>query len=226
MIAFLTGPMFVIALLVFALGMLGRIVWYIRGLDWRLDRVAYKPFFSFGLKGGLYSAVKWLVPFATDGWRRNPLLSAATFIFHLGAVLVPLFLVGHAVIMRSVFGFSLPALPMWLADILTILIMVGLVLFALRRLFLPQVRALSTAADWILLLLVAMPVVSGFVAAHSGVEAEGAYIAHLITGNLFLLVAPFTKFAHIVLYFLSRIQIGMDFAIKRGGRVRGPLFPW
>ena len=224
MVAFLTGPMFVIALLVFVLGMLGRMVWYVRGLDWRLDRVAYRPFFSFGLKGGLHSAVKWLIPFATDGWRKNPLLAAATFVFHLGAVLVPLFFVGHAVILRGVFGFSLPVLPAGLMDCLTVLTLAGLAALAVRRLCVRQARTLSTAGDWLLLLLVAMPVASGFASTHAG--AEGAYMAHLITGTLFLLLAPFTRLAHCVLYFLSRIQIGMDFAIKRGGRTRGAFFPW
>ena len=42
----------------------------------------------------------------------------------------------------------------------------------------------------------------------------------------FLILAPFTKLSHIVLYFMSRGQLGMDFAIKRGGATRGPVFPW
>ena len=29
--------------------------------------------------------------------------------------------------------------------------------------------------------------------------------------------APFTKLSHIALFFCTRIQIGMDFGIKRGG---------
>lgn len=226
MVAFLTGTGFLIALGIFILGMLHRVVWYVRGLNWKLDRVAYRPNLSHGLKGGIHSALKWLVPFATEGWRSAPLLTAATFIFHVSIILVGLFLAGHAVILRSVIGGSLPTLPAWLADTLTLLAIVALLVLILRRLLLPHVRVLTTSGDWFALLLTLLPLVSGFVAAHAGPEAEGAYVAHLITGTLFLVLAPFTRLSHLVLYFLSRAQIGMDFAIKRGGRSRGAFFPW
>ena len=48
----------------------------------------------------------------------------------------------------------------------------------------------------------------------------------MLSGELFLILAPFTKLSHIVLYFMSRAQLGMDFAIKRGGGTRGGAFPW
>ena len=32
-----------------------------------------------------------------------------------------------------------------------------------------------------------------------------------------LVAIPFTKLSHFVLFFMSRMQIGMDFGIKRGG---------
>ena len=226
MVSFLTGVGFIIALCFFFLALLCRIIWYFRGLDWRLDRVGYKPNLGQGVKGGAHSIFKWLVPFATLGWRRDPLLCLLTFLLHLGVVVAPLFLVGHAVILYHNFGVNLPTLPMWLTDILTILGLISLVLLAVRRIFIPRVRVLTTFGDWFALILVALPMASGFVAAHAGPEAEGAYIAHLVTGILFLLVAPFSKLSHIVLYFLSRLQIGMDFAIKRGGRKRGAFFPW
>ena len=226
MVAILTGPVFVAAVLIFVLGMIGRVAWYIRGLNWRLDRVAYEPFLSFGLKGGIHSAIKWLIPFATTGWRKNPLLALATFVFHLGAVMVLLFLMGHAVILRNTFGFSLPTIPQGMADVLTVLMLAGLVALIARRLICVRARSLSTPQDWFLLLLVLATAVSGFVSAHAGPWAEPVYIAHLIFGNLFLILAPFTKLSHMVLYFMSRIQIGMDFAIKRGGKTRGAWFPW
>ena len=38
---FVTGPLAWAAFLIFFFGVIYRIVWYIRGLDWKLDRVAY-----------------------------------------------------------------------------------------------------------------------------------------------------------------------------------------
>ena len=49
---------------------------------------------------------------------------------------------------------------------------------------------------------------------------------HIFAAELVLILAPFTKLSHIVLYFMSRGQLGMDYAIKRGGASRGPAFPW
>jgi len=48
----------------------------------------------------------------------------------------------------------------------------------------------------------------------------------VLTGEAFLILAPFTKLSHIALYFMSRGQLGMDYAIKRGGATRGGVFPW
>ena len=43
MYEFLTGPMLWAAFLIFVIGLARRVVLYIRGLDWRLERVAYGP---------------------------------------------------------------------------------------------------------------------------------------------------------------------------------------
>jgi len=214
------------SLLVFFGGLLARVIWYIRGLDWRLDRVAYKPHLAIGLQGAGQSALKWLVPFGTYSWRQQPFFTVAFFLFHIGAVLVPLFLAGHNVILEERFGFSLPALPMGVADTLTVLAIIGLVMIALRRIALTEVRILTTGYDWFILAVSAAPFVTGFLARLHVGDYDMWLLAHIITGELFLIVAPFTKLSHIVLFFMSRGQLGMDYAIKRGGATRGPAFPW
>ena len=200
--SFLSGIGFSIALAVFCIGLLYRLVSYFRGLDWRLDRVAYKPHMSAGMKGGLNSIVRWLIPFGTHGWRAQPFASLGFFLLHFGAVLLPLFLIAHTEILKSALGINLPQLPGLLADILTIAAIIGL------------------------LFLVIIPFVSGFVA-RMEMGSYGTWLTvHLIFGNLFLVLAPFTKLSHIVLFFGSRWQLGADFAIKRGDRNRGHSLPW
>lgn len=228
MIAFLTGPGLYVSLGVFFGGLAIRFVLYFLGLDWKLERVAYRADLGFGLKGGAHSAAKWLVPFGTYGWRAQPYVTVAFFMLHLGAVLVPLFLAGHNVILKEAIGFSLPSMPQGLADALTVLAVLGLLLLVLRRIALPEVRILTTAYDYFIILLVLVPFVSGFMAAQHAGGYNYWLLCHIISGELMLILAPFTKLAHIALYFASRIQIGMDFAIKRGGhsRKKGALFPW
>ncbi len=224
MMEFLTGPGLAISVLVFVVGMIARVVLYINGLDWRLERIAYKPQMSRGLRGAFSSIFAWLIPGGTHGWRQQPLMMAGFFLLHVGAILLPLFLVGHTVLLENALGISLPSLPMAIADILTYAALAGLAILAIRRVMVPEARALTGFKEWMVLLLTAVPFVSGFMAAQA--PSDMWTLIHLISGEVFLLVAPFTKLSHIVLFFMSRAQVGMDFAIKRGGATRGPVFPW
>lgn len=223
---FLTGPMLWASFLIFFGGMLFRIVWYVHGLDWRLDRVAYKPNLGFGLKGAFHSILCWIIPFRTYGWKKHPAMTLAFFCFHIGAIIVPLFLAGHNVIMQVNFNFSLPSLPMEVADALTLLAIAGIAMMALRRLTKPEVRILSTTYDWFILVLAAAPFVTGFIARLGVSDYTMWLIAHIVVSEALLILAPFTKLSHIVLFFMSRGQLGMDYAIKRGGSSRGAAFPW
>ena len=178
------------------------------------------------MKGAISSVFQWLVPFGTHSWRRQPYFTIAFFLFHIGVVIVPLFLAGHMVIMQERFGFSLPALPMWFSDAFTVLAIVGAFMMVLRRIALPEVRFLTNWGDWGILLLVLFVLVAGFLARMQAPGYESWLLWHIFSAELVLILAPFTKLSHIVLYFMSRGQLGMDYAIKRGGASRGPAFPW
>jgi len=91
----LTGYGFWLSLAIFFIGSLVRIGMYVRGLDWQLDRVAYTANRSLGFKSAFRSIYKWMLPFGTHGWRRQPVMTILFFGFHIGAVFVPLFLLAH-----------------------------------------------------------------------------------------------------------------------------------
>jgi nitrate reductase gamma subunit len=50
-------------------------------------------------------------------------------------------------------------------------------------------------------------------------------MAHIICGEIMLIAIPFTKLSHMVMFFLSRGQLGMDYGIKRGG-MKGKGLAW
>jgi nitrate reductase gamma subunit len=226
MLDFITGPLFLLSLAVFVIGLAIRAVLYVRGLDARLERVAYSYHTERSIPGALTSIFKWLIPGGTTGWRSQPVATFLFFLLHFGAVLVPLFLLGHTVMLETYLGISLPSLPGGVADVLSIMALSGLLLFALRRLSSPALRQLNSGQDWLILLLTFLPFATGLMARLDGSAYQTWMIAHVLSGELFLLLAPFTKLSHIVLFFMSRAQIGMDFAIKRGGATRGGAFPW
>ena len=123
MYAFLTGPMLWLSFAICLIGCVWRVVAYVRGLDWQLDRVPYGYFRNLAVRGALRSIFHWLAPYASRSWRLNPIYTAAFFLFHIGLVIVPLFLYAHGVILLERFGIPWPALPAGLADGLTILAM-------------------------------------------------------------------------------------------------------
>ena len=227
MMEFIEGPLLYISVAIFFGGLITRAVMYICGLSQNLERIAYKAHLGRGLAGAFTSIFKWMIPGATRGWRTQPFMMIVFFMFHIGAVLLPFFLLSHTVVIQYYFGISLPALPTGVADVLTILAILGLFGLAVRRVLVSEARALTTPHDWLIIVLTAAPFITGALARFCGGESyETWMMAHIICAEVFLILAPFTKLSHIVLYFLSRAQIGMDFAIKRGGRSRGASFPW
>lgn len=223
---FLSGPGLAISLLIFFGGMIFRLVWYFRGLDWKLERVAYRPWMKEGMKGGVHSIFKWLLPYGTVGWRAQPFFALCFFMLHFGAVLIPFFLLGHNVVLEERFGFSFPTIPQGLADVLAVATIIGIIFIVLRRIALTEVRILTTKYDYFILALVFVPFVTGFVARMHWGSYDFWLLVHIISGEVMLILAPFTKLSHMALYFGSRWQIGADYSIKRGGHDRGPCFPW
>ncbi len=221
----LTGPFFWIALSVFFIGMPVRLVLYFKGLNWQLDRVAYKAHPIPGLKGALRSIYKWLLPFGTYGWRTQPFMAIWFFGFHLGAVCIPLFLSGHTLFLESRTGISLPALSAGTGDILAWITIVSAFFLILRRIVLPQVRIMTTIYDYAILLLALAPFVTGMMARYQVGDYMFWLNFHIFSAEILLIAVPFTKMSHIFLFFASRAQLGMDFGIKRGG-MKGTKMAW
>lgn len=222
---FLTGTMFWLSLGICFVGLLVRFFLYFRGLNWQLDRVAYKAYPAQGFKGALKSIAVWLLPFGTYGWRRQPFMTVIFFGFHIGAVLVPLFLLAHNLFLKDKIGFSLITLNPLLADVLSWMVIVSAVFLALRRIALPEVRILTTWYDYTILLLSAAPFASGLVARYELGNYNFWLTLHILCGEALLIAIPFTKLSHIVLFFASRAQLGMDYGIKRGG-MKGKGMAW
>ena len=225
MYAFLTGPMLWLSFAICILGCAWRAYMYVKGLSWQLDRVAYGHNTDLAVKGALKSIFHWLVPFASASWRAKPVYATAFFLLHIGLVIVPLFLYAHVMIVAERFGVSWPTMPDGLADILTILAVLAGLFILLRRFGLSEVRIITTRQDLGIMAISLAPLITGFVAAHQSGDGNGWLLAHIITGEIWLIAVPFTKLSHAVLFFCSRAQIGIDFGTKRGGQ-RGSGIVW
>jgi nitrate reductase gamma subunit len=205
--------------------MTAKFVLYFKGLDWKLERVAYKAYPAQGFKGAVNSIFKWLIPFGTYGWRKQPFMTVIFFGFHIGAVLVPVFLLAHNVFLKNKIGIYWVTLNPVIADILTWSVIVSAFFLALRRISLPEVRILTTAYDYFILFLSVAPFITGLIARYEIGNYSFWLTLHILCGEALLIAIPFTKLSHIVLFFASRAQIGMDYGIKRGG-MKGKSMAW
>jgi len=205
--------------------MSAKFVLYFKGLDWKLERVAYKAYPAQGFKGAVNSISKWLIPFGTYGWRKQPFMTVIFFGFHIGAVFVPIFLLAHNVFLKDKIGISWITLNSGIADILTWTVIVSAFLLVLRRISLPEVRILTTAYDYFILLLSVAPFITGLIARYEIGNYSFWLTLHILCGEALLIAIPFTKLSHIVLFFASRAQLGMDYGIKRGG-MKGKSMAW
>lgn len=225
MYEFVTGPLAWIAFLVFFAGIIWRIVGYVRGLSWQLDRVAYGYHRRYGFRGAVRSIVSWLIPYGTHGWRLHRGFTLLVFMFHLCLLLAPLFLRAHNILWMERWGFRLPSLPEPISDVLTILVLAAAVGIMIRRLVLPEVRILTSPYDIIVIAIAVAPFITGFIAYRHWGDYHFWLILHILSGEVWLMAIPFTKLSHFVLFFLSRAQLGMDYGIKRGG-MKNKGFAW
>jgi len=225
MYEFVTGPLAWLAFIIFFVGLIVRVVLYLKGLDWQLDRVTYTVNTGYGMKGAAKSILFWIVPLGSRSWRNKPLFTLVSFIFHLGLLITPIFLLAHNMILKEKWGISFWTFSETTADTLTVTVMVMALFLILRRIALPEVRILTTSYDYLLMVIAVMPFITGFIAFHQVSSYRFWLIAHILSGEIMLIAIPFTKLSHMVLFFLSRAQLGMDYGIKRGG-MKGRGIAW
>jgi nitrate reductase gamma subunit len=225
MYEFLTGPMVWISFGIFFIGLIVRGVRYIRGLDWKLDRVTYSEHVSYGVKGAVRSILFWLFPYGTRSWRKNPWFTLWVFLMHFGIIITPIFLLAHNILLKERLGISLWTLPGSVADAMTVIVIVSVVFLILRRIALPEVRIITNWYDYLLLLIALSPFLTGFLAHHRAPDYSFWLMAHIISGHIMLICIPLTKLSHFLLFFMTRAQLGMDYGIKRGG-MKGKGMAW
>ncbi len=209
--AFVTGPLAWAAFLLFLGGLLGRFA-YLTYLAKTKD-----PFvFSYmSPKYALRSIIMWSIPFVPRNARLHPIMATVTFLFHLSLLLAPIFLLAHMLLWQEGLGISFWTLPDGLADIMTVIVVIGCVFFAVRRIQVPEVRYVTTAADFILLLVVAAPFVTGFLAYHQIFPYKVMVILHILTGEIMLVAIPFTWLSHMLLAPMVRAYMGSEFGGQR-----------
>lgn len=211
---FLTGTGAWLSFTVFFVGLAVRLA-FLFGLSRERDHVFYN---HVDWSWGLASVVRWLLPLGSRSFQSQPVFGVVVWVFHVCLLGVPIFLSAHNVLFAESFGWSLPALPDVVADWATVVFMVCAAFLLVRRLVRAEVRLLTTAWDYFVLLLTAAPFVTGFLAYHHLGQYDLMLVLHIALGELMLIVIPFSKLGHLILFFLTRLFIGFEMGGRRGAR--------
>lgn len=202
-----TGPLAWATFTIFIAGSIWRICSMIA--EYRKKEMSSAAYIS--ARYSLRSICRWLVPFGTFGWKANPGLTVATFLFHVSLLLLLLFAPGHTVMWDYSFGISLWSLPENVADALTLAAAGSCLFFLYRRLMIPAVRYVSTLHDWAILGLVALPIVSAFLAKWQVGDALLMSLIHVLSGEAVLVAIPFTRLSHALFFPFTRACMGSEF---------------
>ncbi|TAM46214.1 MAG: hypothetical protein EPN53_13695 [Acidobacteria bacterium] len=169
----------------------------------------------------------WIVPVNALRGTRIP-FTIASAVFHAGMLLVPLFLAGHVALIEQGIGIGWPTLPAAAADALTLAALAGLGVLLLYRLLERAARFLSGPQDYLLLALCITAFLTGYLVAHpeaSPLPFTVIYLGHLLSAELILVLIPFSKLAHALLFASTRIvwELGWHFVPGGGEKVRAAL---
>ncbi|MBF0411115.1 MAG: nitrate reductase [Desulfamplus sp.] len=205
--SFVTGPLAWIAFIVFICGS----IWRFNSL-WQLTKKKDSAVFEYmDRKFALRSIAHWLIPFGSRSMQLNPAMTVATFLFHICLFITPIFVFGHVMLWKENFNISWFALPNMAADVMTFIVIGSCIFFLWRRIKLPHVKYLTTPLDFIILMIVAAPFMTGFWAYHQFPGFVSMTIIHIVSGEIMLMAIPFTKLFHMFLFPFTRGYIGSEF---------------
>lgn len=211
---FVSGPLAWIAWGIFLVGSLYRLI-SMYNLAKKKDGSSL-AYMSWGY--GLRSIFNWMIPFNSLGWKSDPLMTIATFAFHIGFLLVAVFLGAHVVLWDTAFGISIPSLPTQAGDIISFVVLAGCAIFAYRRLALPHVKGVTRPKDWFALIIVALPFLTGVLAYHQVGPVLMMTTLHILAGELLLALIPFTRLSHALFVLFTRAYMGSEFGGVRNSK--------
>ena len=188
--SFVEGPLLWIVFLMFASGLVGRGVCFslaiAKGANKRDDRetntMAILP--------------RLLFPFHR-GFIKMPVYATVRYVFHMCLIVVPVWLGGHIVLWEeSRLEWSWASIPDAWADWMTLLLLGLAAWFLIRRIAFSAVRLNTRASDYVLIIIVALPFLTGYLLAHGNLDSitfmkDNMRLIHVLSGEIMLIAALF-----------------------------------
>ncbi len=214
--SFVEGPLLWFAFLIFVIGSLVRVALFL-SVSTKKDKIIYQ---HFKWRYVFATLLRWVLPVNKDV-AKNPVFSILGYVFHICLIVVPIWYSGHITLWEeSRFAWSWSSIPDGLADWMTLIFLAIAIFFFLRRIFSADIRLISTFSDYLLIIVTALPFLTGYFLTHGTLDGMGflgdnMQLFHILSAELVLILIPCTRLSHYVLFFFSRGATGVEFG-RRG----------
>lgn len=185
------GPLLWIVSLVFLAGLFIRLLFFLSALVISNSRSQAK-----GAIDAVTAIGRFFLPLHKL-FSKKPLYTSLRYIFHACLFIVPIWLSGHIVLWaESSFEWDWMALPDAWADWMTLILLAIAAYFLLRRLILTNLRRSSSILDFLLIIIAALPFLTGYFLVHGTLDSiaflgDNMIIIHMLSGQLMILTALF-----------------------------------
>jgi nitrate reductase gamma subunit len=156
-----------------------------------------------------------------DGWMmilkrslpepRNWKFITASYVFHIGLLVVIFFSILHTQLFRDVFGVFWGGWPSYIIDFFTVLSIAALLYTLVQRFTDPARRILSKMSDYFAWVVTFLPFLTGYMAFHRmGMEYTTMLAVHILSVELLMIALPISKLTHVVTFAMSRFYTGSN----------------
>lgn len=208
------GPAFRFSILLMILGLARLLVLNIANILNVVSRARDK---SIPWTTVIRDTVRWFFPYRTA--KPQLFVTVVSFLFHVSVIVTPVFLGAHIMLWQRGVGVSWAAIPQLAADYLTLLAIASAALLFFKRVSAKATRALSRPQDYLLPPLIMIPFISGYLAMHPAYnpfEYNATMFVHVMSGNLILILMPFSKLSHAVLFPTTQLVSEMAWHLVPG----------
>ncbi len=144
---------------------------------------------------------RWFFPYKKI--RPQVVFTMTSILFHIAVIVTPIFLAAHVMLWERGTGIAWATIPQKIADYLTLLAIATAAILFYKRISARATRALSRTQDYLIPLLIMIPFASGYLAMHPSINPfayDATMFVHVMSGNIVLVLLPFSKLSHAVLF--------------------------
>jgi len=135
----------------------------------------------------------------------------ASYIFHIGLLVVIFFFIPHTQLFRDVFGMFWGGWPNYIIDFVTVLSIAALLYTLVARITDPTRRILTRNSDYISWLVTFLPFLTGYMAFHRlGLDYTLMLALHILSVELLMISLPLSKLTHAVTFTMARWYTGSN----------------